>query len=417
MELLCRANVRRRVRLRNDAKRVIELPLTIGDPMTHVFPRGAHRTFAALMLALAISACGEPVQPPPMSESSPSLSPDKNANDGEIRVAHIVLPIETSETNEVDWVPLVTPANAQHYAWLPAGKVNKPRLFVFMPGTGNRPVNYQLFSAEAARAGYHVIGLMYQNDKALENICKASDDADCAEKARMEALTGEPLSDLVTVTKGNSIDHRLERLLVYLRTEFPNEHWHKFLKHGKPDWSKITVSGQSQGAGQAALIARERTVPRVVMLSGPPDLSNAPAIDSWVRVEATPASSMFALYHFADRLKAGISSNMGPRGLGLEALGTMGVGTLGPWCAPADTRPLSDWEFGNAHVLVTNLFPRGDGGCAGITAGNPHRSTARDEFTPLAADGTPALLGAWRYLIGDPSELSRADEDEEGSIP
>lgn len=198
-----------------------------------------------------------------------------------------------------------------------------------MPGTGNRPVDYRLFSAEAARAGYHVIGLMYQNDKALENICKASTDPQCAEKVRMESLTGEPLSDLVTVTEGNSIDHRLERLLVYLKKEYPNEHWNKFLKQGKPDWSKIAVGGQSQGAGQAALIARERLVPRVVMLSGPPDQSNAPAIESWVKIGETQPSSMFGLYHFADKLKPGISINFGEFGFGLEPLGSRAWGRSG----------------------------------------------------------------------------------------
>lgn len=258
---------------------------------------------------------------------------------------------------------------------------------------------------------------MYQNDRPLEMICKLSADPKCAENVRMEILTGKPQSDLVTVTKGNSIDHRLERLLAYLKEKYPNEHWNKFLNQGKPDWSKITVGGQSQGAGQAALIARERLVPRVVMLSGPPDQSNPPAIDSWVRLGETQPSSMFALYHFADKLKPGISANMGEFGFGLEALGSMGVGTLGPWCVPADTRPLSDWSFGDAHILVTSLFPRGAGGCGGDGAGNPHRSTARDEFTPLAADGKPALLGAWRYMIGDPEENiddDENDEDDEG---
>ena len=375
----------------------------------------AHRTIVAALIALAIGACSEPVQPPPTAKTGPSLSRGADAADADIAVAHTVVPRETSETEEVDWVPVNNPATAIHYVWLPARHIAHARLFVFMPGTGNRPVDYRLFSAEAARAGYHVIGLMYQNDKALENICKASTDADCAENVRMESLTGEPLSDLVMVTEGNSIDHRLERLLVYLKAQYPNEHWNKFLKQGKPDWSKIAVGGQSQGAGQAALIARERLVPRVVMLSGPPDQSNAPAIDSWVRIGVTPPWSMFALYHFSDRFKPGISANMGEFGFGLEALGSMGVGTLGPWCVPADTRPLSDWLFGGAHVLVTNLFPRGDGGCAGATSGNPHRSTARDDFTPLAADGkTPALLGAWRYMIGDPAENIGDDENDEG---
>jgi len=153
-----------------------------------------------------------------------------------------------------------------------------------------------------------------------------------------------------------------------------------------------------------------------VMLSGPPDQSNAPAIDSWVRIGATQPSSMFALYHFADRFKPGISANMGT--LGLTELGSIGVGTLGPWCAPADDRQRTDDQFGDAHVLVTNLVPNVPPGTAACTAPNPHRSTARDEYTPLLSDGrTPALLGAWRYLIGDPAELSRADKDEDGSNP
>jgi hypothetical protein len=389
-------------------------------PTRHRSPASlAHHTLALVLALLAANACTEPTLPP-ASPARDRSSSRADAPDAAIQVAHTVVPLETSEVGEVDWVPPANPANpatlatALHYVWLPARHVEHARLFVFLPGTGNRPGDYQLFSAEAARAGYHVIGLMYQNDKALENICKASPDLDCAEKVRMESLTGASLSGLVTVTEGNSIDHRLTRLIVYLKTRYPNEHWHKFLKRGKPDWSRIAVSGQSQGAGQAALIARERLVPRVVMLSGPPDQSNAPRIDSWVRIGATPPSSMFALYHFADRLKPGISANMGALGFRLDTLGSMGVGTLGPWCTAANVRPLADWAFGSAHVLVTNLFPRGAGGCAGANSGNPHRSTGRDEYTPLLADGTPALLGAWRYLIGDPASDGDeiADDDE-----
>jgi hypothetical protein len=365
-------------------------------------------------MAFALVACRDAAGP---LSTGPTMSPavDETA----VPEPHIVVPKATSQTDEVDWVPLNNPATALHYAWLPGRHTAHARLFVFLPGTGNQPVSYRLFSTEAARAGYHVIGLMYQNDKAIENttICKFSTDPQCAEKVRKEILTGEALSGVVTVTEGNSIDHRLERLLVYLKKEYPNEQWHKFLKEGKPDWSKIAVGGQSQGAGEAALIARERLVPRVVMLSGPPDQSNPdqsnpPPIDSWVRIGKTQPSSLYALYHFADRLRSGTIANLGSRGFGLEALGSLGVGTIGPWCEPPDTRPLSDWEFGDAHVLVTNLLPRGDGGCEGITTGNPHRSTARDEFTPLDADGKPALLGAWRYLIGDPQAIIDDDPND-----
>jgi hypothetical protein len=42
-------------------------------------------------------------------------------------------------------------------------------------------------------------------------------------------------------------------------------------------------------------------------------------------------------------------------------------------------------------------------------------NTARDDFIPLAADGSPALLGAWRYMIWDPEENSDGYESEEGA--
>jgi hypothetical protein len=64
------------------------------------------------------------------------------------------------------------------------------------------------------------------------------------------------------------------------------------------------------------------------------------------------------------------------------------------------TYPLVDVgmpPFGGRHVLVTDVEPP-----------NPtnildpyHPSPSRDPFVPLAADGTPLLLNAWRYVLGD----------------
>ena len=394
--------------------------------------RPASHAFPAALIALAIAACGEPVRPPTVKEGAPGLSREKIDDAGEaITAAHVVLPSLTSDSDEVDWVPAATPTvfpeSALHLVWLPASRIAHPRLFLFLPGANSPPSHYRLFSAEAARAGYHVIGLMYQNDRAVEAICKPSTDAECSARMRWEVLTGEDSSTLVTVSEGNSIDHRLERLLVYLKAQYPSEHWNKFLTEGKPDWSKITVGGHSQGAGQSALIARERLLPRVVMLSGPPEQRVAGVVDPWVRVGKTPSSSMFALYHFAEKLKPGISANLAK--LDLDDLGIVAAGTAAPWCdlgtplvpnyvTSADTRPASDWFFGDAHVLVTDLFPRGPDGCLGASNGNPHRGTARDAFTPLdGADidhGNPKLLGAWRYLIGDPGVFTDDEENDEG---
>ena len=376
------------------------------DPERSVMVRSVRRALTGALLFGAVAACAEPLQPSSAARGLPLADRGGSAMDDDIPVAHIILPSETGEATEIDWVPRTNPATARHYVWLPAQHVPRAGLFVFMPGTGNQPINYRLFSAAAAGRGYHVIGLMYQNDRGVDALCKGIKDQ-CAENARMEILTGDPLSDLVTVSKGNSIEHRLERVLLHLATEYPGEGWDEFLVDGSPAWSRIAFGGQSQGAGQAALIARERKVRRVVMLSGPPDQANAPAVDSWVRVGETERDRMYALYHFNDLLAAGITTNV--TAFGLDQLGTVGVGTAGPWCETADTRELTDRKFGDAHVLVTNLVP--NGGCVGLNGGNPHRSTARDEFTPLLEDGTPALLHAWRYLIGDPGDR---DDKEEG---
>jgi hypothetical protein len=379
-----------------------------------------------LSAAIGIAGCGDlsPEDGSP-SERSPALSLDREQEDASTIVPRIIFPDKTG--SEINWVPSNPPTNpdyatkAQHYVWLPPAELRNGKLLVFLPGTGNRPFDYRYFSAEAARAGYRVIGLMYQNDTAIENVCPANAtlnpprptnwDEDCSKKMRLEILTGvDPpavISENVMVSVTNSIDYRLTKLLVYLEREFPHEGWGGFLVHGEPNWARIAVGGQSQGAGQAALIAQLRRVRRVVMLSGPPDsrIPNQvpPVVDSWVHVGATPASRHFALYHHKDRFvggppgTTGIPTNLAA--LGLDSFGPpAAVGSEGPYCTTDDIGPPSDWSFGQTHVLTTDLVP--NGGCGGMNPGNPHRSTARDDFTPLAADGTPRLLGAWRYLIG-----------------
>jgi hypothetical protein len=372
-----------------------------------------------LSAAIGIAGCGDlsPEDGLP-SEQSRALSRDREQEDASTIVPRIIFPVETG--SEIDWVPRNPPANpdyatkAQHYVWLPPAELRNGKLLVFLPGTANRPFDYRYFSGEAARAGYRVIGLMYQNDTAIENICPMSTDEDCSKNMRLEILMGAdppPAADIsknVTVSVTNSIDYRLTKLLAYLERKFPHEGWAGFLVHGEPNWARIAVGGQSQGAGQAALIAQLRRVRRVVMLSGPPDsrIPNhlpLPVVDSWVYIGETPASRHFALYHHKDRFvggppgTTGIPTNL--TALGLDSFGPpAAVGSEGPYCTTDDLGPPSDWSFGQTHVLTTDLVP--NGGCGGMNPGNPHRSTARDDFTPLAADGTPRLLGAWRYLIG-----------------
>jgi len=377
---------------------------------------------AVLSTAVAVAGCGGvSPQDAATSEGSLSLSDEQERQQEPFTtlVPETVFPDVTGA--EIDWKPNDN-EHAQHHVWLPAGRRRNGKLFVFMPGTTNKPADYQDFSSEAARAGYHVIGLMYRNDKAIESVCPGNPNPNCSGNMRLEIVTGVDSSEDVTVNVPNSIDYRLTKLLEYLDDNHPHQGWSRFLKGGKPNWSRIAVGGHSQGAGHAALIAQLRRVPRVVMLSGPPDSripnQSPPVVDSWVHIGRTPASRHFALYHHRDRFvtgpptgTTGIPTNL--TALGLDRFGpAVAVGTEGPYCTTDDLGPRSDSSFGEARILVTDLFPRGVGGCGGAGPGNPHRSTVRDAFTPLAADGsTPKLLGAWRYLLGASEEEDAEEED------
>jgi hypothetical protein len=232
--------------------------------------------------------------------------------------------------------------------------------------------------------GYHVIGLSYQNDVGVDAICKGSADPDCSGNIRLEIIDGVDRSTLVNVTAANSIDNRLAKLLVYLDAQYPYEGWSRFLDQDGPKWSQIAVSGQSQGAGEAALIGMIRHVNRVVMFSGPPDLREADEVDRWVAIGETPAEKYFALFHNRDHLVAGIRVN-------LTAL------DLGQFGDPVQAE-LSEPSYGGAHILFTDLLPQ-----KGTYAQpNSHQSPARDDNTPLGPDGTPLLRAAWRYLLGEP---------------
>jgi len=179
-------------------------------------------------------------------------------------VLHIVAPQATD--------PAIDKALDNHYVWLDTTVRSNHKLFVFLPGTGLTPAVYQLVQQEAARLGYHVIGLMYVNTPGLAKVCPNDPDpAACYENSRLEIIDGIDRSPWVDVNPANSIDNRLTKLLEYLITQYPDEGWERFLLGDEPKWSQIAMSGHSQGGGHAAMIAKIRLVARVVMFSSVTD--------------------------------------------------------------------------------------------------------------------------------------------------
>src|SRR3989475_5698706 len=129
-------------------------------------------------------------------------------------VQHIVAPQTTD--------PAIDKFLDDHYAWLDTTARTNHKLFLFMPGTGLTPAVYQLVQQEAARVGYHVIGLMYPNSPGLAKVCPSDPDpAACYENSRLEIIDGIDRSPWVDVNEANGIQNRLTRLLQYLVAQYP----------------------------------------------------------------------------------------------------------------------------------------------------------------------------------------------------
>jgi hypothetical protein len=338
-------------------------------------------TFATLFaLAAACNLDKEPVGPVP-----PAFDRQFERSTAPL-VLHLVAPQTTD--------PAIDRALDDHYVWLDTAARSNQKLLVFLPGTGLTPAMYQLLQQEAARLGYHVIGLMYPNTPGLGKVCPTDPDpASCYENTRLEIIDGIDRSPLVDVSKANSIDNRLTRLLGYLAAQYPAEGWSRFLANDTPKWSQVAVSGHSQGGGHAAMIARIRMVARVVMFSSVTDSLQGASVP-WVATHFTPSERYWGFDHELDEQFRSIRASWD----------SLGMAAFGPPAAPERSNP----PYGFTHMLVTQYLPlRGPGRAA-------HGAPCTDFNTPLDANGVPLFLPAWRYLLtarsGD-EEIAERDEE------
>lgn len=180
------------------------------------------------------------------------------------------------------------------------GKADKGApLALFLPGTGGRPDYAAPFLRTIAEQGYRVIGLSYDDTPAVAQLCPRDPDPGCSLKFR-EVRTFGGSGGPVSNPDNEAIVPRLVSLLRTLDKEHPDEGWGDYLDaSGQPAWGRILVSGLSQGAGMAALIAKRYPVYRVVLFSSPwdtagPDRRPAP----WLSARsATPPERWWAERH------------------------------------------------------------------------------------------------------------------------
>lgn len=180
----------------------------------------------------------------------------------------------------------------------PALSAHAP-LVVFMPGTGGKPANSPRLLRVVASLGYRVLGLEYDDEPAVVELCARDSRPRCSGDFRQRRIFGDGTTAFADNPPAESIVNRLVKLLEYLDRRHPGSGWDGYLTATGPHWSRIVVSGLSQGAGMAAYIAKRESVARVVLFSSPWDFvgrDKAPA--PWLyEPSATPPERWFAEYH------------------------------------------------------------------------------------------------------------------------
>ena len=273
-------------------------------------------------------------------------------NDDRDRSTYLIKP------SQVD--PNITRFNEPNWIVFDRDSNTNALLAVFLPGTGGAPANAKLLFGLIADQGYRVIGLEYNDTPGVVQVCSTNPSPSCSGDFRQRRAFGTGVTSVVSDTPAESIVSRLTNLLQYLQRLHPHEGWQEFLADNQPNWSRIVLSGLSQGAGMAAYIAKRERVARVVLFSSPWDFYGRPrALAPWILgPSATAPELWFAEYHRLENSADLIAAAY--RGLGIP---------------PANVR------------IFDRALPAGAG--SGIK-NKYHVSTIRDV----------GYIGQWRFLFG-----------------
>jgi hypothetical protein len=270
-----------------------------------------------------------------------------------------------------------------HYVAVDPGTTPRQQLFVFLVATQASTPDHsvRLITDLAATNGYHAIDLTYASDYPVLTLCATGDR--CLGDLRLEILDGKDRGDRASVTRANSIENRLAKLLAYLGTHRAAEGWSQFLENGQPKWSAVVIAGVYHAAGDAGMVAREHAVARVLLFGGPADGISSSGADPWLTApHATPIERYYAFGHVRGFRTSEVSQNLAALGLSPEPTNVDGAS------AP----------FGGAHYLITNAAWQrvAFNADATVLATN---SVVQDLRTPLTSNGDPLHAPVWQYLL------------------
>ncbi|MCW1915640.1 hypothetical protein OJ996_18790 [Luteolibacter sp. GHJ8] len=269
------------------------------------------------------------------------------------------------------------PADLQH-ACVDTRVPDQGKLVIWLMGH-----NQGLFE-RVSSYGLHAIQVHYANGwfSQLYSGAPPADDLYLS-KIRLEAATGEDLSDKVSIPKPDSIMGRSVAFVKWLDRENPQGGWKQFLTEDGKDlrWEKVILSGISHGSTTAARMAKQVKVDRVVMFSGPRD-----QYEAWQSLpSATPGKRFFAFTHVLDD---GWENDHYCRSWQMLKLQD-----YGPLVNVENTPP----PFGNSRRLISDADVKGD-------AKRAHSGVVPGGQAPKDEKGKYLHEEVWRYLFTHPVE-------------
>ena len=230
-----------------------------------------------------------------------------------------------------------------------------------------------------------MINLKYlSNNGSAYSTCGSSSDPDCYINFRREVLEGVDSSTHVTVDQTNSIYNRLEKLITYMHNNYPNEDWGQYLDNNAIDWSKISVSGHSQGGGHAAVIGIDHPVQRILMFASPNDYSDHfGAAANWTNLTSVvPDSAYYGFINHYDETLGNVFWQY-------AAWSNLGMSSFGD-TVNVDIVPS---PYQNSHQLYTKIdLP----GALGVP---DHSVMLLDDYT-TDNNGNLLYKPVWEYMLG-----------------
>lgn len=198
-----------------------------------------------------------------------------------------------------------------HVVGVPNSVNHKSPVYVHFGGSFGKP--YMPFMgrfaservlSEGMQNGYLMIQLAYDNKYSVNHDqCRSHLDLDdCAGNIRLEKQTGQDVSPLANTNVSNSINFRFEKMMDYLKGK-------GLVGNTQASgWNEVSVSGHSQGGGQALFIAMNYGVKRACLYAGGYDLGDSvgnndgiPMADWIKRPSKTPMERIRAIVHTAEQ--------------------------------------------------------------------------------------------------------------------